>query len=102
MSESLSPQSRVIDVFEARAIQFQKANPIESRRLAENLFEWSSVVPMEGTIGDIIASQIGFILENGRKTEPNLTVQEVVEGLFSPNPSGEIDAGIIMGRLQLG
>lgn len=102
MSETLIPHRSIIDIFEARAIEFQKVNPVESRKLAGNLLEWASAIPIEGTIGDIVASQISFILENGRKTEPTLTAEQVVEGLFSPNPKGEIDADIIMGRLQLG
>jgi|WetSurSiteA1Bulk_404760.scaffolds.fasta_scaffold00041_3 hypothetical protein len=106
MTERLLQEVATIDIFERRAIQFQRENHLESRKLAENILEWASIVAEETyeykTIGDILASQINFRVQEIKDSGHQITTEQYIEDLFCPNCRGEIDADIIMGRLQIG
>lgn len=102
MVETPQEEEITIDIFKKRAIEFKKVNPEESKRLVGNLLEWASAVELGSTLGQILASQIDYQVQEHCKSGNPITTEQFVEMLFSPNPKGEIDADIIMGRLQLG
>jgi hypothetical protein len=52
------------------------------------------------TLGDLLALHIESA-RNVQISDNPVSIEEYVDGLFSPNPRGEITADIIMGRLQL-
>ncbi|MEK7565565.1 MAG: hypothetical protein AAB506_00785 [Patescibacteria group bacterium] len=92
---------RTIEIFLKRAKGFEKKNPEEARHLMGELLAWGSAVGESaggGSLGDLIARQIDSVVDrsNGR-----ITATDFVNGLFSPNPRGEITADVIMGRFQL-
>lgn len=102
MVEASSRTETTRDIFEARAMEFQRENPIESRKLAGDLMEWGAAVPGGGTLGKLVASQIDFSVHRRSEKGHPITVKEYVENLFSPNLEGKVNADIIMARLQLG
>ena len=102
MVEQALQGKTTIDIFEKRAIELQKVNPEESKKLAGELLYWASSVDPNGTFGETLASQINYQVREQCKSGNPTTTEKFVEMLFSPNPEGKIDADIIMGRLQIG
>ncbi|MFH1970825.1 MAG: hypothetical protein ABIJ05_00370 [Patescibacteria group bacterium] len=62
----------------------------------------ASSVNEKATLGEILTSQIEYRVEEHCKAGNQITTEEFVEMLFSPNPKGEINADIIIGRIQIG
>lgn len=100
MVEAPQEGETTIDIFQKRAIEFQKVNPQESRRLAGELLLWASSTNQKGSLGEILATQINHRVEIHCKSGIPTTTEKFVEMLFSPNPVGIINADLIMYRLQ--
>ena len=102
------PVTSTIQAFLEKIKKLNEENPEQSKLLYGELMLWGASVaaaekvPAETALGEIIESQINFAVQKQREKGRQITVEEFVEGLFSPNPAGEISAEIIMGRLQLG
>jgi len=98
--KSVSPTTRA---FLDRVRRFHEEHPKEFEDLFGELMYWaSSVAPSVNTSGEVITSQIEYNVEQIRKRGVEISVEEYIDDLFSPNPAGEISADIIMGRFQLG
>ncbi|OGM30852.1 hypothetical protein A2630_02515 [Candidatus Woesebacteria bacterium RIFCSPHIGHO2_01_FULL_44_10] len=102
MAEQVS-STPLREVFLDKVVAFEKAYPDEGEKLGGELLSWGSFVGgEEGTLWDLIESQIryraGIYQVEGHETNP----EDFIDYLFAPNPKGEITADIIMGRLQVG
>ncbi len=102
MGEKLTTEETTVKIFKQRVIRFQKEHPKVSEKLAGDLLEWASLVPLDGTLGETVASQIDYQVDRRRKSGNQIATKEYIDMLFSLNPAGKINSDIIMGRLQLG
>ena len=95
--------SPTIQAFLKRVERFDEEHPEESKALWGEVMLWGAAVGSRGeTLGEIIATQIEYSVEQIRKRGVQISAEEYIDNLFSPNPAGEISTEIIMGRLQLG
>lgn len=92
-------------IFIKRASKFSDENQAQGKLLYGEMMLWASLVvekkPFLETAGGAISSQLVHGLTSARKNDPELTMENLVDSLFSENPQGEVSAEIIMGRFQL-
>lgn len=91
-------------IFLKRAHQFFEKHPDHEKPLMGDLLHWGSAIighTHYQDFGELLSSQLDHGVKEARKRGVETSVEEIVEGLFSPDPAGEISADIIFGRFQL-
>lgn len=102
MAETLNSTGETMDILKEALTKFHSENPSESDKLKGQILEWGSAIPSgAGTLGEVIVSQIENRVSM-REPKGKTTVRQFIEELFSPNDKGELNADIVMGRLQIG
>ena len=82
--------------------KFDQEHPEEAHHLRGELMAWFCAVGRPGEApGETIADQIEYNVAQIRNSGTQISVEDYLDGLFSPNPAGQISADIIMGRFQL-
>ena len=104
MSEYI-PKTPTLQIFLDRVTRFSDKYPEEGKILYGSLLEWASspeIAARVNSLGEAIESQITSCIDEMRKHGRKVSVAKFIEGLFLPNPAGEISADIVMGRFQMG
>lgn len=95
---------KIASIFLKRVCKSFESNPHQKNQLIGDLLLWGAMI-MERqpntTLGDLITSQLMSAVGEPCKGDINSKVEEVVDGLFAKNPSGELDADIVFARFQL-
>lgn len=91
--------------FLEKVIAFSEKYPYQGKVLQGQLMLYASYVPgidEKRTVWDIIKSQIDYQVGKHNGAGSSISAKDFIDYLFEPNPAGEIDAEIIMARLQIG